>query len=118
MVMPGERLWRPPVGLVVLLSRDYYDPWDHAFERIAVVVSVQVAAGVAVVVTRTTQPGGVGDVAHGADPSVGCDKPGWFQPTTRSYRVPFAAFDDPDTVRYDILESTILNKVIEGWERG
>lgn len=118
MVMPGERLWRPPVGLVVRLPRDYYDPWDHAFERTAVVVAVQAAAGVAIVVTRTTRPGGTGDVAHGADPRLGCDMPGWFQPTTRSYRVPFAAFDDPDTLRYEILESAILNKVIEGWERG
>ncbi len=118
MVMPGERTWRPPVGLVVLLPRDYYDPWDHALERIAVVVSVQPAAGVAVVVTRTTQSGGSDDVAHGANLALGCDKPGWFQPTTRSYRVPFAAFDDPETQRYDKLDQAILNKVIEGWEQG
>ena len=97
----------PPGWSVVLLSRDYYDQWDHVLERIAVVVSVQPAAGVAVVVTRTTQPGGTCDVPHGANLSLGCDKPGWFQPTTRSYRVPFAVFDDPDTLRYDKLDPAI-----------
>lgn len=118
MVMPGERTWRPFVGLVVLLHRDYYDQWDHAWERIGVVVSVQPAAGVAVVVTRTTHPGNAGDVPHGVDLAVGCDMPGAFQPTTRAYRVPFAAFDDPQTVRYGTLDPATLGKVIDGWEQG
>ena len=116
-VMPGRRLWQPPVGLVVLLPRCYYEVWDHAFERIAVVVAVQQAAGVAFVVTRTTQPARGGDVPHGADLALGCDKPGCFQPTSRSYRVPFAAFDDPDTLLYGSLPPAVLAKVIEGWER-
>ncbi|MEO7261782.1 MAG: hypothetical protein ABI047_11080 [Jatrophihabitantaceae bacterium] len=117
MVMPGERTWRPFVGLVVRICRDYYDPYDHAWERIGVVVSVQPAAAVAVLVTRTTHPND-GDVRHGADLTLGCDLPGAFQPATRAYRVPFAAFDDPDTQRYGTLDPVTLGKVIDRWEQG
>ena len=117
MVMPGQRTWIPFVGLVVLLSRDDYNQWDHALERIAVVVAVYPAAGVAIVVTRTTRPK-PGDIPHGADLSLGCDTPGAFQPATRSYRVALDAFDDPGTVRYGPLDPVTLGKVIDRWEQG
>ena len=117
-VMPGERTWRPYVGLVVRLCRDYYDQYDHAWDRIGVVVSVQPAAAVAVVVTRTTHPDNDRDIPHGADLTLGCDRPGAFQPATRAYRVPFAAFDDPSTLLYGPLDPDTLAKVIDRWEQG
>jgi hypothetical protein len=107
----------PPVGTVYRLARELYNPADRKATRRAVVVGV--AAGSAIMVTRTTSNPWPGDIKHDAEPDCGCTEPGWWQPL-RWYRIPFEALDrgGPEARKYDQpLNETTVGQVVAAWQK-
>jgi len=80
MTWPGMELWRPYVGLVAWLPRDYYNPSDPKAGRPVVVIKVLSGERACIVVTRTSDIETIrrGDIVHQSDAALGCDRPGWW----------------------------------------
>ncbi len=119
MTWPGLRRWRPYVGLVVRLPRDYYDEHDGHAGRPTVVVKVIQVERACIVVPRTSQLGSKhrDDIFHPADPALSCcDQPGLWQPW-RSHRVDFAAYDDDELDEFETMDQGLLSRIIEAYER-
>ncbi|WP_435125950.1 hypothetical protein [Micromonospora tulbaghiae] len=117
MTWPGQRVWRPPVGLVAVLSRDYYNPRDPHARRPTVVVRVLPADRACLVVTRTsdTMVAHSKDIWHDKDPELLCDRQGWWQPR-RVHRVDFGAYDDEDTKPHVIMSGDLLDRIIAAYQ--
>jgi hypothetical protein len=117
MTWPGQRLWRPPVGLVAVLPRDYYNERDPHARRPTVVVRILPADGVCLVVTRTSDAtvAHSRDIWHEKDPELLCDRPGWWQPW-RVQPVFFGAYDDEDTKPHVIMSGNLLDRIIAAYQ--
>jgi hypothetical protein len=118
MTWPGQRLWRPYVGLVTVLPREYYNEFDDHGRRPTVVVRVLSVERVCIVVTRTSQLGVPHhrDIWTDKDLDLLCDRQGWWQPW-RSHRVNFAAYDDPEVGRHATMPEELLARIIYAYER-
>jgi hypothetical protein len=117
MTWPGMDRWRPFVGLVAWLPRDYYNPGDPHLGRPVVVIKLIPGERACIVVTRTSDLTTVarGDIIHQPDPDLGCEKLGWWQ-AKHTYRVYFSAFDDEDVQKYTKIDDDILSRIIQAYE--
>ena len=78
------------------------------------VISVDLVAREAMIVTRTTSPHARGNnaIVHPAQPDLGLDSVGWWRMEFPK-SVPFPAFDEPDVKRRGELDEATWAKVLD-----
>lgn len=117
MTWPGLSVWRPYVGLVTWLPREYYNERDPHAGRPTVVVRVLPVERTCIVITRTSDKmvSHIGDIWHDADPALFCDSQGWWQPR-RAHRVDFAVYDDEELGEFAKMDPELLARIIAAYE--
>jgi hypothetical protein len=103
---------RPAVRQVYEMPPCYYDVTDTVGHPV-LVISVDLPARTALVVTRTTRPYAKGEnaVVHRAQPELGLGEVGWWRMAFPK-KVAYAAFDAPDVKPCGQLDEATWAKVL------